>query len=305
MEWYDKKTYIEVYPPKEFSFDECIAFLSRSSQEVLHQIKDGSIYKLLKIEDSLVLCRIRYEENAIKVDFPDRQPEKEGCSLVAKFIWEWFDLEADLKEFYQLASNDGILKGIAKSYSGLRIMCIPDLFEALVWAVLGQQINLTFAYTLKKRFVERFGESLMFAGETYWVFPTYEKIASLQVDDLRELQFTVRKAEYIVGIAEEMVSGNLSKEKLLHKRDFNEVKKSLVSIRGIGDWTANYVMMKCLHDTSSLPIADVGLHNALKNILGLERKPSIEEIKEYAANWSGWEAYATFYLWRSLYDEAI
>lgn len=60
--------------------------------------------------------------------------------------------------------------------------------------------------------------------------------------------------------------------------------------------------MKCLHQSSAFPIADVGLHNALKVPLGLNRKPTIEEIKEVATNWQGWQAYATFYLWRSLYE---
>ncbi|WP_413229458.1 hypothetical protein [Heyndrickxia sporothermodurans] len=61
-------------------------------------------------------------------------------------------------------------------------------------------------------------------------------------------------------------------------------------------------MMKCLNHPSAFPIADVGLHNALKVQLQLERKPTIEEINEFAANWEGWQAYATFYLWRSLYE---
>ncbi|KON85992.1 hypothetical protein AF332_03640 [Sporosarcina globispora] len=65
-----------------------------------------------------------------------------------------------------------------------------------------------------------------------------------------------------------------------------------MKIRGIGAWAADYMMMKCLHITSSFPVADVGLHNALKNQLGLERKPAIKEIEEYAAEWKGWGAHA-------------
>ena len=72
---------------------------------------------------------------------------------VALYIWEWFDLGQNIEGFYQLASKDNILKELTKRYDGLRIVGIPDLFEALVWAIIGQQINLTFAYTLKKRFV--------------------------------------------------------------------------------------------------------------------------------------------------------
>lgn len=75
-----------------------------------------------------------------------------------------------------------------------------------------------------------------------------------------------------------------------------------MAIRGVGAWTADYVMMKCLHHPAAFPIADVGLHQAIKRQLGLERKPTIEEIEEMSTNWGGWQAYATFYLWRSLYE---
>ncbi|WP_442597156.1 DNA-3-methyladenine glycosylase family protein [Neobacillus sp. D3-1R] len=302
MNWIDHESYIEIYPPKEFNFEECLIFLGRSDQEVTHQVKKGILYKLIKVNESLILCKIKFVNHYLHVEFLISPTSVYSRKKVAEYIWEWFDLDQDLKEFYQLASQDKILKEIACKYDGLRIMCIPDLFEALVWAIMGQQINLTFAYTLKKRFVEQFGESLIFEGETFWLFPSFEKVASLSVDDLRKLQFTSRKAEYIMDIAKAMANGELTKELLLQKKDHQQIHKTLMMRRGIGAWTADYVMMKCLHYTSSFPIADVGLHNAIKNLLGLEKKPTIKEIQEYAAGWDGWQAYATFYLWRSLYD---
>jgi DNA-3-methyladenine glycosylase II len=303
MNWIDHESYIEIYPPKEFNFEECLVFLGRSNQEMLHQIKKGSLYKLIKVNESLILCKIESINHSIKVEFPIGPSSFDSRKKAAEYIWEWFDLQQELGEFYQLAGQDKVLMALVDKYYGLRIICIPDLFEALVWAIMGQQINLTFAYTLKKRFGEQYGESLTFEGETFWLFPSFEKIAAINVEDLRNLQFTYRKAEYIIGIAKEMTNGGLTKELLLQKIDYQQIQKSLMMIRGIGAWTADYVMMKCLHQTSSFPIADVGLHNALKNLLGLKEKPTIEEIEEYAANWEGWQAYATFYLWRSLYDK--
>ncbi|QOR66420.1 DNA-3-methyladenine glycosylase 2 family protein [Cytobacillus suaedae] len=303
MKWIDYESYLEIYPPKEFSFEECLLFLGRSDLEVLHQIKEGSVYKLIKVSEALILCKITSNHDHLMVEFPISPISNYSRKKVVEYIWEWFDLNQDLREFYQVASQDKVLKKVAHKYYGLRVMCIPDLFEALVWAIMGQQINLTFAYTLKKRLVEQFGESLSFKGETFWIFPSFETIASLNVDDLRKLQITTRKAEYIIDTAMAMRNGTLSKELLLQEKDYEQIKKSLLMIRGIGAWTADYVIMKCLHYTSAFPISDVGLHNALKNLLGLESKPTIEEIEEYAANWKGWQAYATFYLWRSLYDK--
>jgi DNA-3-methyladenine glycosylase II len=300
LNWTDHQTYIEILPPTEFNFEECLLFLNRSDQEVLHRIKDGYLYKLIKVKQELILCKIGWMQDSIVVDFPISPPPKTSREEVAAYIEEWFDLNQDLSGFYKMARQDRILQPLAEQYYGLRMLCMPDLFEALSWAIIGQQINLTFAYTLKKRFVEKFGEGLTFEGETFWLFPTFEKIATIDVDDLRELQFTLRKAEYIIGIAKQMANGNLNKEALL--QNYQQVKKTLMAIRGIGAWTADYVMMKCLHFPCALPIADVGLHNALKHLLGQERKPTVEEINQMFANWEGWQAYATFYLWRSLYE---
>ncbi|QGG50844.1 DNA-3-methyladenine glycosylase family protein [Lysinibacillus pakistanensis] len=305
MNWISQKEFIEIYPPKEFNTEECLIFLKRSNQEVLHRIKDGYLFKLLKINGLPILCQIKLQSNSIKVEFPMHVPSERSHEEIAQYIWAWFDLEKDLSSFYEMAKEDSILKPLVQNYYGLRIIGMPDLFEALVWAISGQQINLTFAYSLKRRFVEQFGESVMFKGETYWLFPLPERISTIQVDDLRQLQFTHRKSEYIIDIAKMMAIGQLSKEKLLIKATYDEMKKCLVSIRGVGAWTADYVLMKCLLQPESFPIADVGLHNALKRQLALNQKPTIEEITSYAMHWTGWQAYATFYLWRSLYDETL
>nr|WP_029326669.1 DNA-3-methyladenine glycosylase [Bacillus coahuilensis] len=300
MNWSDCETYIELFPPKEFNFSECLQFLNRSPLEILHRVKGETVYKLLQVQDVLLLCKISFLDGRFVVEFPTAPPYTVARKQVAKYIWEWFDMDQDLEEFYQLATQDDILRDLVQKYAGLRIMCIPDLFEVLSWAIMGQQINLTFAYTLKKRFVEQYGEYLSFEEEPYWLYPSAETIAELSVEDLRTLQFTNRKAAYIIELAKTLASGGLVKEELLEIQDDDLIRKALTSKRGIGPWTADYAMMKCLHRTTAFPVADVGLHNALKNQLGLDRKPTIEETKAMGENWKGWEAYATFYLWHSL-----
>ena len=75
---------------------------------------------------------------------------------------------------------------------------------------------------------------------------------------------------------------------------------ALTKIRGVGLWTANYVLMRCFGFANAFPIQDIGLHRAIQLQLGSDRKPTIEEIRELAAGWKNWEAYVTFYLYRSL-----
>ena len=292
---------IEIPTPKDFHFKECLVFLGRSDLELLHRIKDGFVYKLLKIDQELLLLKIGFIDDSLQVEFPLGKPTVKAQKMASEYVVDWFDLDRDLAGFYEMAQNDQMLQRVVSKYRGLRMIGIPDLFEALTWAIMGQQINLTFAYTLRKRFVERFGESVTFEGETYWLYPTFDRIAEIEVDALKELQFTARKAEYVIGVSQAMVNGELSRENLLKMEDYQQIHAYLTKLRGIGSWTADYVMMKCLHQSAAFPITDVGLHNAVRIQLGLERKPTLDELKEKAARWTGWEAYAVFYLWRSLY----
>ncbi|WP_047980212.1 DNA-3-methyladenine glycosylase family protein [Ornithinibacillus contaminans] len=302
MNWTDAPTTIKLNPPKEFNYEECLVFLGRDDQEILYQLKGDDIYKVIRVGDELILCKIGFIKESLQVEFLNGFPSPKAREKVAAYVWEWFDLDTNLAGFYDMATQDSILKEVVPKYAGLRMIGIPDLFEALVWAILGQQINLPFAYTLKKRFVVQYGESISYNGEAHWLFPSFEKVASLTVEKLRELQFSARKAEYIIGIAGHMKNGELTKEALWKQGDYRQVKQALIHYRGIGAWSADYVMMKCLHFPNAYPIADVGLHNALKPLQGNERRPTLEELEALSEKWEGWQAYATFYLWRFLYD---
>ncbi|RZT23875.1 MULTISPECIES: DNA-3-methyladenine glycosylase family protein [Fictibacillus] len=302
MQWSDHGGYLKLQLPEEFSFNECLVFLGRSELELLHHIEDKHLMKLVRINDEEVLLKISSEDGSLIVEFCLGAPAYAIKEQAVKYISEWFDIERNLSGFYEMAYQDKILRPLAIKYYGLRMIGIPDLFEAITWAIMGQQINLKFAYTLKKRLIEHFGEKRDYENTSYWLYPTPEKIAVLHIDELRKLQFTSRKAEYVIGAAKEMASGRLTKEMLMVIPDLKKQHETLLSLKGVGAWTADYVMMKCLLETTAFPVADVGLHNSLKEQLNLASKPKQDEIIELAQNWSGWEAYATFYLWRSLYE---
>lgn len=289
--------------PKEFNFQQNIDYLLRSSNECMFEIREGKIRKAISFGDEVSLVEISESiDGNLLISFlaspPSSNQVQEG---VLSYIRDWFDLDNDLKPFYAMAENDLLLQKAIKEFYGLRTIGIPDLFEALAWGILGQQINLTYAYTLKRRLVEGFGRSIEWEGRKYWIFPKPEKIAQLTVKDLGAMKMTVKKCEYLIGVAQLIAEGKLSKSLIMDTENFKDAEKMLVEIRGIGPWTANYVLMRCLRFPNAFPITDVGLHNAIKHLTGAKEKPAIEEILKLAVPWKGWESYATFYLWRFLY----
>ncbi|AOH56284.1 DNA-3-methyladenine glycosylase [Peribacillus muralis] len=293
-----------IQAPNEFRFTENLKYLSRSSNECLFNIIDQKIYRALAFENEKLLVEISAtNETELHVRIPGRSApiDKPVLDAVSTYIRTWFDLDTNLLPFYELAKNDPLLQKPVHLFFGLRNMGIPDLFEAIAWGILGQQINLTYAYTLKRRLVEAFGERIEYEGKDYWLFPTPESIAGLTVEDLSVMRMTVKKCEYLIDVAQLMAKGELTKEKLLLANDVKAAEKMLTKIRGIGPWTANYVLMRCLRFPAAFPIDDVGLHNSIKLVLQMEVKPTKTEIQTWSQAWSEWESYATFYLWRLLY----
>lgn len=285
--------------PKEFDYEQNLQFLKRSPKEVLHRIEDGGAVKLLRVEDALVLFRIKNHNDGLAVEFINSTPSAKAKEYVKNYVREWFDLETDLIPFYKMAKKDDLLKDLVKKHYGYRIIGQPDLFESLVWAVLGQQINLQFAYTLKQRFVENFGERLSHDGQDYFLFPKPEKVATLTDEHLLPLQFSRQKSKYSVNIGEAFASGIVSKEKL-RGLPLEEAKEILMKIKGVGNWTANYALMKTFRYPDAFPLEDAGVHNAIKNLKKMKQKPTLDQVKRIFKSYKGWEAYATLYLWKSL-----
>jgi DNA-3-methyladenine glycosylase II len=290
---------VRIPPPQEFSFELALTFLKRSPRELLHKVSEDRLEKALRVGDRTIVFSIHYDKGDLVIDFLNGKPKVSEVTEVVKYVREWLDMDTDLKPFYEMCQKDKLLKNLVTNFYGYRIVGQPDLFESIVWAVLGQQINLAFAYTLKQRFVEQFGETIVLNDEVYHLFPTPEVVARLTPEQLLLLQFSRQKAAYTINIAKAFASGMVSKE-MVSTLSLKDAKERLMEIKGIGNWTANYALMKTFRHADAFPLEDAGIHNAIKNLKKMSRKPTLDEVKRIFKKYKGWEAYATLYLWKSL-----
>ena len=284
--------------PPLFSFRECLWFLDRNYDDIMHRVTENSVIKPFRVGSQVTLVEISEQNQQLVIQY--RGGDRVDTALLREQIVALFDLEADLAPFYERLRTDPDLAHMVTEYYGLRLIGIPDLFEALCWSIIGQQINLSFAYTLKRRLVELAGEKVAYQSHEFYGFPLPEHLATLTVEQLRHLQFSGRKAEYLIGVARAFAAGEISKAQLLALSTAGDMVQKLISLRGIGEWTAHYALMKSLKVPTSVPYGDVGLYNALSTLKRLPKRPSRAELASFFDPFEGFEAYLTLYLWRSL-----
>lgn len=187
------------------------------------------------------------------------------------------------------------LAPIFKEHVGTPLVLDFDPYNCLLKCIVHQQLNLKFAHKLTQRFVTTFGTE----KDGAYFYPDPEKLASVKIEELRELQFSGRKAEYAIGVAQAIVEGKLELHKL-HEKSDDEIMEELVKLKGIGPWTVQNFLMFGLGRPNLFPIADIGLQNALKKLYNMDRKPTKEEMEGYKPSWEPYASYASLYLWRSI-----
>jgi len=288
--------------PDLFSFKECLWFLDRNYDECLHHIdrNNNGISKAILLNDAEYVFSVSDSDKDLLVNIEHGKTGKKNIDMLSAYVREWFDMDRDLKLFYELLRQHKKLRYMATDFAGLRLMGIADLYETLCWCIIGQQINLSFAYKLKRRLVETYGMQIKTKESSYFIFPTPETLAQVSEEALRGLQFSRQKADYIIYISKVFSEGNMSKKKLLTLKTTEERKATLISLKGIGVWTANYALMKTLRDPDCIPYGDIGLLNALSGHGLIKDRKDTRSIEKLFGKFEGWKSYLVFYLWRSL-----
>jgi DNA-3-methyladenine glycosylase II len=204
-------------------------------------------------------------------------------------------LGLDVDGFYRLAEEDPVLGFLVPRLRGLRPTLTPQPFEMLVGSVCAQQVNLPFAFTVKARLVRRFGTAVAVGGHTVYGFPEAERLARARVSELRRLQLTTRKAEYIVGLGRQVASGALDLT-ALGGRSNEEVIEALTAVRGFGRWTAEWFLARHLGRGDVCAAGDLAVRRAFEHFYNRGRPLEETAVRRRAAAWGPYQNMAVHYL---------
>ncbi|MDA0769298.1 MAG: DNA-3-methyladenine glycosylase [Chloroflexi bacterium] len=298
-----KRASFSIQPVPPFDFDLTAGYLTyfrgRYATEVF---EDGVYRRLQRMDGGLALLSVW---SAGTIDAPMLEAEVRSDGLDEEMIVEARDSVAwllgahdDLTPFYGMVEDDPYLPPVVKGMHGLHIAHTATAYEALVLAILGQQISTHVARLLRNLITETYGESLEVDGELYRAFPSPQSLADAGVDGLRKIKFSQRKAEYIADISKQIVSGELDLESMRHQ-PAEDVVKALTKIRGIGPWTAHWLLIRSLGYADGFPHGDLAMERMMGMLVngaspGLPM--SSKEASAFSERWSPYRSYVTTYI---------
>ena len=215
-----------------------------------------------------------------------------GLLTAVRRARDLFDLDAPTADIADLLGGDELLCAPLARNPGVRVPGAWDGFELTVRAILGQQVSVAAATTLAGRLVARYGEPLTpSAGDCRYLFPAPGRLTRARLDTLGLVR---SRAQTIRDLARAVVAGDVH---FSAGQGFDDFRRRLQAIRGIGDWTAQYVAMRVARDPDAFPAADLGLLRAFDTRAG--RRLGAKELEVIADDWRPWRAYAAMLLWHA------
>ena len=293
-----------IYPTAPFDFELTAGYHTYfQGRYGIDSLMEGVYRRLLDLGGKLVLASVR---STGSIEMPELVMELQGEGLTdgdavigADQVAWLLGAGQDLTLFYALAGEDSTLSAITRRFHGLHLPHTATAFEALILAILGQQIATNVARIIRTLLIETYGPHQTFDGETYYAFPRAETLAAAPIDELRGLKLSQRKAEYVQGIALAALEYPDGFE-WLHRLEDAEVVEQVTELRGVGQWTAQWLLIRALGRPDALPLGDLALRRAVSRIFceGVELNDG--QVEELCRRWSPWRTYATVYMFTAM-----
>ena len=284
-------TLMLAYAPP-YDWDAMIGFLAARAITGIEAVDGSKRYRRsIALDGAQGAIRVEPDERERGLRVTIRFPRIASLATIVRRVRRIFDLSADPLAIGEDLARDPLLAPLVARRPGLRVPGAWDGFEVAVRAMLGQQITVTGALKLAAKLVAAYGEKLCpIDGESLThTFPTPERLAQA---DLRSLGMPTIRADALSALARAAAAdAGLFRP----TQSLEGAIAKLRSLRGIGEWTAQYIAMRVLREPDAFPAADIGLMRALTPPGGA--RPAASEVLARAEAWRPWRAYAAQHLW--------
>jgi AraC family transcriptional regulator of adaptative response / DNA-3-methyladenine glycosylase II len=280
--------------PRGFPLAHLLRTLGRDPTSITERLTGMTYETASDLAGQPALVRVQFAGAGATVAVDSDAPAGAAHAVAAhRQVVGMLGLAQDAAAFSRLARRLGIGRLVA-GRAGLRLTQTPSVMDGLLWCIIGQQINLPFAFALKRRLVEHLGKPLR--GGLYSL-PSAGAIARLDPSDLRPWQFSKQKAAYLIGAARLVADGKLDLA-ALSSMSATRAERTLLAVRGLGPWSVNYLMMRSLGFADCVPIGDTGVTSGLKSLFRLEERPDGDATRRLMSVFSPHRSLATAHLWQ-------
>jgi len=275
---------------KYYNFKKILSFLRHREIKGIEVVAEQSYSRTFRIDETKGFITV--------TDFPEQSAlelsigcsDKRYRSTIKNKVCKMFDLDTDFAVINERFVKDKLLSKGMECGHVPRLPIAFDPFELVVRAVLGQQISVKAASTLATRIVGKAAikSDNLFPEGLDMFFPDASELLTL---DLEGLGITNTRQATLKTIAQAVIDDDI---KLTADQDFEQFYKDFSALKGVGDWTVNYVAMRGLGMVDSFPASDLGVVKALsKDGIRLSQK----EILQIAEKWRPYRSYAALCLW--------
>jgi DNA-3-methyladenine glycosylase II len=294
---YTKTGYLPPTPP--FDFAKSLNFLgSFAPMEDEQTLAASTLTKAVYVEGQIVAFQLTsvgsIEEPKLEYTLFSDQPISDSVkSRAVDRISFFLGLHDDLHPFYQLGSEDSDFSPIVQDLYSYHQVKFLTPFEVACWAVLVQRNPLNIAQRMKQALIEAYGGSVTVLGTTYWAFPEATRLIHVNESEFLSVVRNARKAEYLVAVIRAFSEVD---EHFLRTADYDEVAAWLHSIRGFGEWSVSFVLLRGLGRMEQVPVSEKKLIAAASRLYGHGHDLTRAEVEKIAERYGSYKGYWAHYV---------
>lgn len=281
--------------PANFRVAELLAFHRRDSQALAERVEAQQLRKGLIWHGEPACLQLEFDTTQVRAEL--RWQHRAGHAddgALAALLRHLLGLQQDIEGFEARHGGHPQLGALLARQRGLRVAQAATPFEALSWAITGQQISLAAALSLRRRLILACGVA---AGHGLLCYPDARAVAALPVETLRQAGFSASKTRTLQSVAQQVLDGTLALDDWLLTRPIEVIRQRLLAVRGIGPWTVDYTLLRGYGWLDGSLHGDAAVRRALQGLLGSTQRIEAAQAQDWLATFAPWRALLAAHLW--------
>lgn len=282
--------------PDNYHRNDFLDYHRRDAAMLAERVDQDTLVKGITWEQQPARLTIRFfkqhAEAELSVDGWGDGAEPYDCKRIAGRM---LGLEQKVDDFVQQHAKHPQLGRLVTQRPGLRVPLAATPYEALTWAVIGQQISVKAAVSIRRNFIKLAGVR---DSSGLWCYPDAERVSHLAETNLRGAGFSMGKTRTIIELSHRIRNGQLVLHEALNETSVAQLRSKLLQIRGIGPWTVNYTLLRGLGWLDGELHGDVAVRRGIQALLNSPEKLTEEQARTWLAPFTPWRALVAAHLWK-------